>query len=503
MSRTKSAFLGAVSSQIYVIITVLLNLFSVPIIIKHLSSEIYGLSIIIFQVTAYLGMFDFGLTAGIERYLAGTRADSDDNKKVIGNIISTSLIVYIIIALIVIIVGNIFAPFAGKLLNVPVKYIEDIQHIISLLSILLGLQLILRAITGIFFAHQRQFLSNTLSFFLVISNVICTICFVYSGYGLWSFAYSQIIVFVLNAVVNIFLFKKYYYYVKIDLKNFEYKLVKGMFNYGFSLFLTGIAAQVIFQTDRVIIGSFISFTAVSIYSFTAKLPELASQFVWKISDNSFPALVELSKKDEAASSLKHAHNKIMQVTLSFTVTIFWIILLFSYPFIRLWVGKEYFAGSEFTAWITYLYLVQLTFIHVTSVCLNGFGIARRITISALIEAGINLALSLYLVKIYGLKGVVLATIIAGLLTSFWYIPYLSIKYFKLKLLEYLFGFLKPVLICSIFDGVFYFFTINYIHRINNWLILTLCGFVTLSVFLIPVVFINKHSLVDLRKKLSS
>ena len=164
MSRTRSAFLGTISSQFYTIISILASLFSVPIIVKHLNGEIYGLSIIIFQITAYLGMFDFGLIAGVERYLAGTRDDTKENRELIQKIISTAVVVYGFIAIIVIIGGNVFAPFAAKVFNAPANYIQTVNHIVSALSILLGFQLIQRAITAIFFAHQRQILHNTLSF---------------------------------------------------------------------------------------------------------------------------------------------------------------------------------------------------------------------------------------------------------------------------------------------------------------------------------------------------
>lgn len=503
MSRTKAAFLGVISSQLYTVISVVLGFFAVPIIVKHLNSEVYGLSILIFQITAYLGMFDFGLTAGVERYLAGTRDDTDDNKKTISRIISTSMVVYVILAILVVIAGNIFAPFAARLFNAPAKYSDSLHSIISVISVLLGFQLILRAIAGIFFAHQRQFLSNTLSFILVLTNLIFTVVFVFEGYGLWSFAYSQIIVFLINAVLNGYYFRKHYYYVSLTIKNFDFKLVKDMFSFGFALFLTGVAVQVIFQTDRIIIGSFVSLTAVSIYSFASRIPELLSQVLWKVSDNSFPGLVELSKNDDGGSHLKTAHNKIMQLTLSFTTAIFWITIIISSPFIKLWVGQQYFSGLHFVVLVAYLYLIQLTFIHVTSVCLNGLGIAKRISIMALIEAAINVLLSIYFVKKYGISGVVLGTIIGGMLTSFWYIPYLAVKYLKINVVSYLVGLLKPILTCSAFGAILFWLLSNKINQIDNWLFLIIGTMGIALCCFIPVLLINKQLLIELKNKLLS
>ncbi|QEM10522.1 oligosaccharide flippase family protein [Mucilaginibacter rubeus] len=501
MSRTKSAFFGALSSQFYTIISVLVSIFSVPVIISHLSSEVYGLSIIIFQITAYLGMFDFGLIAGVERYLAGTREDSDENREIIKKIISTAVIVYGIIALIIMLSGNIFAPFAAKLFNAPAKYTNTVHQIVSVLSILLGFQLILRALTAIFFAHQRQTLFNTLSFILNFANTVLTVIFVCLGYDLWSFVYSQVIVFLLSSILNIYQLRKHYPYIRINIRQFDLALVKDMFSYGFSLFLVGIAVQVIFQTDRIIIGTFVSLTAVSVYSFTTKLPELSSQVIWKISDNSFPALVELSKQKNSGGALKNTHDRIMQLTLSFTTTIFWILILTSFPFIKLWVGNEYYAGMSFTASVAYLYLIQLTFIHVTSVCLNGVGVARSISVMALIEAAINLSLSIFLVKEYGLNGVIIGTIVGGILTSFWYIPYLSVKYLGGTALSYLKTLLKPILLCSAFDGLLYYLFKQKFYVINSWLLLILYTLLISILFLIPVVLINKSLFRDLMKKI--
>ncbi|MBB6127037.1 oligosaccharide flippase family protein [Mucilaginibacter lappiensis] len=499
MSRTKSAFLGTVSSQFYTIISVLISLFSVPIIVKHLNAEIYGLSIIIFQITTYLGMFDFGLIAGVERYLAGTREDTEENRELIQKVISTAVVVYSFIAIIVIVGGNIFAPFAANIFNAPIKYIQIVNHIVSALSILLGFQLIQRALTAIFFAHQRQILHNTLSFILNIGNTLLTVIFISQGYGLWGFVYSQIIMFILSSLTNVYFFRKHYSYISIKVKKFDWPLVKDMFSYGFSLFLIGIAVQVVFQTDRIIIGSFVSLTAVSVYSFTTKIPELSSQVIWKVSDNSFPALVELSKKKDSGVFLKNSHDKIMKLTISCTSTLFWIIVLTSYPFIKLWVGGAYYAGVRFTILVAYLYFIQLTFIHVTSVCLNGFGIAKRISAMAMVEAVINLTLSLILVKLYGIEGVIIATIIGGILTSFWYIPYLAVKYFGGSIFSYAATLLKPFLICSVFDGILYFLLKDKFHDINSWPALMFYTLIVSLLCTVPIIVLNRFIFLELKK----
>lgn len=500
MSRTRAAFLGTLSSQLYTIVSILVGLVSVPIILHHLKAEVYGLSVIIFQVTTYLGMFDFGLTAGVERYLAGTRGDTAEARQAIQRIVSTAFVVYAIMGAVVAIAGNLMAPLAAKIFDIPASYHGQVHAIIAVVSVLVGLQFLLRAVSGIFFAHQKQILSNTLSFVLNISNTILVIVFIYAGFELWSFVYTQILVFAINAILNLYFFKRYYGYIKLQFKAFDYALLKEMFSYGFFLFLVSVSVQVIFQTDRILIGSFISLTAVSIYSLTTKLPELLSQLLWKITDNAFPAMVELSK-DESGERFSVVHNKIMQLTLSLSTVGFWIILCISYPFLKLWVGASFFAGTDFTIMVTYLYMIQFSYIHVTSVCLNGAGIAKKISYMALLEAVLNLSLSLWLVNVWGIRGVVLATIAAGLLTSAWYIPYLGIRYMRSNAKAYAISVLKPVLVCSVFDAVVYFAFRYAIQQIESWGALLAYALAVAVLCSIPLLVINRHLLLELKARL--
>lgn len=502
MSRTKSAFLGIISSQLYTIIGVLFALVSVPIIIRHLSSEIYGLSVIIFQVTSYLGLFDFGLSAGVDKYLAGTRNDNDENREIIKKIISTSLVVYSIIALFIAIAGNIFAPFAQTVFNAPQSYKYDIHFIISTISILLGLQLILRVIGSIFFAHQRQLLSNTLSFILSISNTVLTVIFVCLNFGLWSFVYSQVISFVINAIFNIYYLRKHYNYLEFKIRYFDSTLLKKMLSYGFSLFLISVSVQVIFQTDRILVGSFISLTAVALYSISTKVPELITQFLWKITDNSFPAIVEISSEKDS-SAFTAVHNRLMNITISLSSIVFWVVLVASYPFIKLWVGGKYYVSDVFLLLTLYLYLIQHTFIHVTAMCLNAAGIANKIAFMYVLEAALNVLLSIILIKQYQILGVILGTIISGALTSVWFVPYLAIKYMKTNVYIYIKTIVIPLAVESLVGGALYLASKKMFLRIDNWLQLILYSFLFSVIALLPVIFMNRSFFISMILKIKA
>jgi len=500
MNRTKSTFFGVISSQAFMIISMALNIFSTPFIVKGLDAQIYGLSIIIFQITSYLGQFDFGLGAGVTRYLAGNRGTDDESKSSIEKIISTSFIVYLILGSLVAMAGVAAAPFAIKIFNVPTKYASDVQPIISIVCVLVGFQFLLRSISGIFYAHQRQVLSNTISFVLTITNTVFVIVFIYMGYGLWSFVYAQIIGFIFNVLINLFFFKKYYRSIVISVKDFDSKLLRQMFSFGFYIFLNGLAVQIVFQTDRIIVGSLISLTAVSIYSLTTRIPELMTGIIWKITENSFPGMVELSKSNES-KTFKETHDKLMQLTLSLSTIGFWVILIISFPFLKLWVGEKYYAGIVFISLVSGLYLFQHTFLHVTAVCLNGAGFVKGFSLMSIVEASLNLLLSILFCKKYGLIGVVIGTVIAGFLTSVWFVPFVAIKYKGFKLYSYLLSIFKPIFICSIFGGLSFFLFGDFFKTVNSWFKLFYCSSGLAIILLLPFIWLNRNLLGGLKRKI--
>src|SRR5215203_6321749 len=111
MSRTKSAFWGSISSQVFMIISMLLTIIITPLVLKYLDKEEYGFYTILFQLVGYLSMLDFGLSVAIARSLAANRGEDENSKQAINRIISTSFFTYSVLGILVIIIGICLIPF--------------------------------------------------------------------------------------------------------------------------------------------------------------------------------------------------------------------------------------------------------------------------------------------------------------------------------------------------------------------------------------------------------
>jgi len=164
-------------------------------------------------------------------------------------------------------------------------------------------------------------------------------------------------------------------------------------------------------------------------------------------------------------------------------------------FLFLWVGEQYFVGQQ-VLFLALIIMVQHNILHVSGLSLYGIGIVKGISLMGLAEALLNLVLTIWLGKIYGIQGILIATIIACWLTVMWYVPFITMKNLKIELNEYLLKpLLIPILAISGLGAIFYFFT-NYIFDIIpiTWLSFSVISFITalLLMCFVWIVFLRKE-----------
>jgi len=501
MSGVSSAVKGIVSSQLFMLVTMIISLVGTPIVLSLVNKEEYGLWILLSQVVSYFTYLDFGLSAGITRMLASNR-DSPDH--IISQILSTSFITFLGIGLVVFFAGAISVPFVQESLHISDSLLEVSYSIFISLLVLTAIQLPFRCISSIFYAHQKQLLSNILQFVIGIISMPMNIILLYMDFGLWAFVITNCTTAVLNVIIYSYYFKKHYPTIRVSLKYYQGALLPQLYSYGFFIFLNGIAWVIVSSTDRMLIGSLISLTAVTIFSLSVRLPEIVLGLIFKITDNFFPMMTELNEKNELGS-FKTIHNNLMLISITVASTAAWSLYILDELFVLYWVGSGNFIGQPVIAAVLLLMVIH-SILHVSAVCLNGAGFVKGFSLLSLLEAGLNLGLSILLGKMYGVLGIMCGTIIASVLTSGWYTPYLAMKFMKINFYEYLFNpILKPLIITALpgllMIGVKWYF--NSFFSTSVWAFILLAAITGLLYIVVLWVAILKPAFPTLVSKIKS
>src|SRR5579859_7519639 len=89
------------SSWFALAVNIVVGVFISPFILHHLGDEAFGLWVLIFSLTGYYGIFDFGIRSSLIRFVSKFQATGE--KEELARLINTSLFTYTLVGLVLVI----------------------------------------------------------------------------------------------------------------------------------------------------------------------------------------------------------------------------------------------------------------------------------------------------------------------------------------------------------------------------------------------------------------
>jgi O-antigen/teichoic acid export membrane protein len=200
----------------------------------------------------------------------------------------------------------------------------------------------------------------------------------------------------------------------------EWSAFRKMAGYGVFAFAIIAAEKLRFQSDALVIGVFLSSTAITAFSIGAKLVEYSSYAVRSMAQIFTPMSSQLEATGDSARLRRAflAGNRACAL-ITFPVCIALVIL--GRSVITAWVGPRYVSSYS----ILVLLIVPRSFYLAQSISMKillGMGKHRVLGVALVIEGVCNLVLSSLLARRYGIAGVALGTAIPLACTSLLFLP---------------------------------------------------------------------------------
>ena len=439
-SRTSKVFTNIKVALFFYAVNLLLQFVSRKVFIDHLGAEVLGLNTTASNLLGFLNIAELGIGAAVAVNLY--KPLYDDDKKAVSAIVSVQGWLYRRIAWVVIagaVAMMCFFPMIFGKADVPMWYTYGSFGAL-LLSSLLGYFVNYRQI--VLSADQKEYKVTIATQGVRITKVIFQILAVYClnhGYVWWmglEVVFAFVTAYALDRTI-----KKEYPWLKTDVRkgNELRREYPAVITKTKQIFFHKIGGFVLTQTTPLVIYGFTTLTLVAIYG------------NYLIIVNGLKYLVDAMLNGMTASvgNLVAEGNKVRIKHVFWELTVFrmWIaaIICFTFymcgdSFIALWVGSEYILPK--TAFIV---LVINTFINLSrtnDAFINAYGIFQDIW-APIVEAGLNLGISILFGYYYGLAGVLSGVCISQLLIIYAWKPiFLYWKGFKESFLEYPLHYLK-------------------------------------------------------------
>jgi len=432
MNRTNAFVKGFLSTTTQKILTRIIGLFVTPIVLTYLDKTEYGIWIIIGSFLGYMGLMDFGITGATSAVIA--KNNTKEQELEINKIINNAFFLQCIIGAVILVVGFIFSFYFPDVFNLE-NYSKDDAWIVLVFAIIgYAISFPPKSLKGLIRAKQHISLAVWIEFTLFVMTTILNLTLLELGFGLMALPLGTIAIRLLSYPIFIHYAKKIYPSLSFKLSLVRKEDIKSLFNVSIWWFLSILAAIVIYSTDTILIGMFLSASLVTVYALTFRLHEVVREWIYSITFTLMPGIGQLFGENNI-EKIKEVYFKSQIVILSLSIYFGFLIYMYNGSFVSLWVGKEYYVGDNLSLIFALMLFITVVF-HSSSVVLSADLKLKNITYVRITEATLNIILSIILIKEYELLGIAFATLISGVLTSFWIVPLMTIKRLGISLSEW-------------------------------------------------------------------
>lgn len=434
-NRTQNVLKTSLFSCFSTIVNLLIQFIYRVVFLHILTASYLGISGLFTNLLQLLSLAELGITSAIT-FRFYEPISRNDIKKVSELMLFLKRI-YVYIAIIILTLGMVIYPFLGYFIKDTNEIPADVN--INYIYILFLIQTISTYICAykhvLLSADQKQYM---LSFFQSIVNltkylVQILILILYQDYML-SLMMSIISTICCNILIGQYVTGKYreVFKNKSVLSQKEKKLIISDTK---ATICHKIGGVILNGTDNLVLSSFAGLTAAGLYSNYALvisgINSMLTQLLGSFTSSFGSAHVELAKEKAYC-----VYKRLIFLN-------FWIaglaasgMYIVLNDMIEIWVGKNMVLNKTIVLAICVQFFFEITR-KITTSYTNGCGLFIKDKIRPLIEALINLSVSIYLVKKIGISGIFWGTIISHLLTVFWREPYILYKYeFEEKLSKY-------------------------------------------------------------------
>ena len=191
-----------------------------------------------------------------------------------------------------------------------------------------------------------------------------------------------------------------------------------------------IGETIVFQTDSLLMGTYISLTAIGLYGNYIFILGFLSLLV-STTINPVTASIGnlIHSEDTTLISKLDFINKFQFIVFSMVYLLSIGFLIFINPFITIWLGKNFLFNIGVVILIVVNFFLT-NYRRPALILISIYGLSYEQNKKVLVEITLNIVLSLYylIVLDLGVAGILLGTFCSTVLTCIWYEPYSAFKY---------------------------------------------------------------------------
>ena len=411
-ARTKNITKHVLLSLLYRGGSIIATFLLVPLTIKFLDTENYGVWLTLSSFIAWFTFFDIGLGNGLRNKFAEAKTIGDS--ELARGYVSTAYFTIGIVCLVFLFFSLAISYFVDwtKVFNTSEALQGQLRLLMPIVFGCFSLQLIVKLITSIYTADQNHSIQGKINFITSMGSLFAIWLLIQiseSSLLLFGAVFSFLPLLILF-FLNLYAFSKRFKEYSPKRTHWKKKHFNDIFGLGATFFVIQLSGIVLFSTDNFIITQLFSPEEVVPYNIAFKYMSISLMLFTMLLTPYWSSITEAYTKGE----LEWIKKSIKNLTrFSFATILLIIIMLLVAPFAyKIWIGEMVQVPFILTASMALYFILTILYSPFTSF-INGIGKVKLQMYTLICTAVLNVPLSIILVKytFLGVEGVILATII--------------------------------------------------------------------------------------------
>lgn len=401
------------------VLPALVTVFTTPFVVNTLGDSSYGVLTLITAIIGYFAIIDINITAGSVKYVAEHHATG--NIQLRNQTLTSGFVVYLLIGLVG---GGLILGFSDLLINRVFAVPDSMRKVagdtlqLAAFGFLFGqMQVYLNSVPQAIRRYDQTALAESL---FGVLTPLSSVLVLWLGYGLFEVVAVRIAASLLNILVLGGVIRRLMSDIAFELPTKTTMSALGRFS-GFA-YLNRLATVAYAQGDKLILGAFVSMSALTHYAVPFMLVNRVFSLSYRLGSVMFPVASALAANNEIAR-LRELYLYSARYVFFINCALAALLTSLAHEILLYWIGPAMAAtGASILLLITLSSLVD-SLTNAPSLVNDGLGKPHITGSFAISRAVLGVGLTLLLVKLLGVIGAALAQFITSALMALLFVVY--------------------------------------------------------------------------------
>ncbi len=388
-------------------VNVVLALWAIPVLIKGLGAEQFGLLALLWAVVGYFGFLDFGISRANTKFLSESLAlgDNEESVKIVWTSLSSTFVLGIISGAILLCA----TPFSvDHILKVSASMRSEAMQFFLIACIGIPFMLIFGTLKGFQMALHRFDIVNIFQMVMGIVQWGGSIILLWMGYG---FMHIVLLTVGVRIVLAIAAFVNLHWLLPNVFSSIQWwsrPVLKKLLTFGGWVTLSQVISPLFIYIDRFFIGAFFSLSAVAYYAVPQEALTRVLVVPLSLTTALFPVMSQKSILSGERENLGLFYYRSVKYLAIVMLPLILGFLLFTPEIINLWLGKEFASNSILVFQILTVGLFFNSLAPIPETMLHALNHPDLTAKYHMIELPVCIALNLILIPWIGIVGAAIA-----------------------------------------------------------------------------------------------